>query len=178
LNWIAAAACFGLSLSAEVRVQHPPRYTVKDLGQCASGYGISSHGVVAGAVDQCGAPANAFLWRCGLFINLDTLGGLNSGASVVNAKGEVALSSETSKMDPYGENFCRTDTGQQCVAAVWKGWCIASSDVPKVSRRSAESYLLRRYIPAFQGHARHCIVTRTNNARRSEVGAAGLILTA
>jgi len=126
-NWIAAGACFaGLVLSAQEdtrKYADLPRYKVKDLGALASGYGISSNGEVAGAVwasDQPGAPFTAFLWRRGEFIKFGTLGGPNSGASVVNAKSEVALSSDTSLSD--NEDFCATGTGRQCLAAVWNNY--------------------------------------------------------
>ena len=128
VNWTAAAACFAvLAVPAQVRAQDPPRYHVKDLGAFASGYGISSNGEVGGTVaasDQPGAPATAFLWRHGQFINLGTLGGANSGASVVNTKGEVALSSDTSSTDPYTEDFCATGTHHQCLAGVWKDYTL------------------------------------------------------
>jgi uncharacterized membrane protein len=56
-------------------------------------------------------------------INLGTLGkpseGLSSSASEVNIHNQVALSSETARMDPNGEDFCYFGTHRQCLAAIW-----------------------------------------------------------
>src|SRR6185437_5296770 len=97
-----------LALPAQVNAQDQeqlqkvrfPHYKVKDLGTLGGsysyGFGISSIGLVGGAAatpsQTDGLSATAFLWRRGQMIDLGTLGGPNSGASVVNASGEVALS--------------------------------------------------------------------------------------
>ena len=115
LTRIAAVACFAAAASpAQVSPQNLPHYRVTDLGVLGSGYGISSNGQVVGATQT----GTAFLWRRGQIINLGTLGGANSGASGVNASGEVALSSETSMLD--NEDFCAFHTHHQCLAAFWK----------------------------------------------------------
>lgn len=57
--------------------------------------------------------------------DLGTLGGpdcpgCNSGADGPNLSGEAAVGSETSKLDPNGEDFCEFGTHHQCLGAIWK----------------------------------------------------------
>jgi probable HAF family extracellular repeat protein len=112
--------------------QSPPRYSVNDLGTLGGvysyAYGVDNAGRVAGgsatSTQTGGVAQTAFLWDRGHLIDLGTLGGptcsdCNSAAGGPNASGEAALISETSGLDPNGEDFCGFGTRRQCLAAVW-----------------------------------------------------------
>lgn len=132
---IAAIAVFATAGMRQLRAQEQqehrgtafPRYRVLDLGTLgdvgtsSSGFGINEKGWVAGSSNLvANGPQHAVLWRRDHIQDLGTLGGANSGASGVNARGEVALSSETASLDPTGEDFCESGTYHQCLGAIWK----------------------------------------------------------
>src|ERR1035441_8753944 len=110
-----------------------PRYTVKDLGTLG-GAGTNSTatqmnnaGWVAGSSNLVpDGPQHAFLWYGGGHLqDLGTWEGdacpaCNSGVDGPNAYGEAAIGSETSTLDPNGEDFCGYGTHRQCLAAIWK----------------------------------------------------------
>src|SRR5207302_1536675 len=96
-----------------------PRYTVHDLGVLqsgnnASGFGINNAGWVGGSSNLTfNGPQHAFTsYMGGPLKDLGTLDAqacpsCNSGADAPNVRGEVPVGSETSKMDPRGEDFGR-----------------------------------------------------------------------
>jgi probable HAF family extracellular repeat protein len=111
----------------------PTHYTVIDLGTLGGtysyAYGINNAGVVSGGAatptQTDGVSETGFLWDGGLIHSLGTLGGpgcpsCSSEAGGPNASGESALISETSMMDPNGEDFCGFGTHRQCLGAIWK----------------------------------------------------------
>lgn len=135
---LTSIAAGGL-LTALAIAQPAPHYTVTDLGTLGGTYsnafGINNAGEVAGGsatAAQSGLSATAFLWYGGRMINLGTLDGpekcpaCNSGADGPNASGEAAIGSETSRMDPNGEDFCAFGTHRQCLGATWKNGRMAA----------------------------------------------------
>jgi probable HAF family extracellular repeat protein len=119
------------SLLAALAVAQTPTYTITDLGTfpggaTSYGFGINNAGMVAGSSNAAAmGPQHAFIQYGGQLIDLGTLGGAacpdcNSGADGPNAGGEVAIGSETSTMDPNGEDFCEFGTHHQCLGAIWR----------------------------------------------------------
>jgi probable HAF family extracellular repeat protein len=108
------------------------QYTVRDLGVLGSGtnstgFDMNYAGWVAGSSNLVsGGPQHAFLWFGGGSLqDLGTLGGescpqCNSAADGPSANGEAAIGSETSTVDPNGEDFCGYGTHLQCLGAVWR----------------------------------------------------------
>jgi probable HAF family extracellular repeat protein len=134
---IAGTAVLGFLTVSEVQAEKKhehqesrfTHYRVIDLGTLggvgtnSAGFGTNEKGWVAGSSNVIAeGPQHAFLWRYGQMADLGTLGGASSGASAANTRGEVVLSSETSVLDPNGEDFCQSGTQppHQCLAAVWK----------------------------------------------------------
>ena len=102
------------------------RYTVTDLGVLPGGsfsqasQGNTDNGLIAGVSDTHDGAQHATLWYRGLLGDLATtgLGGPNSIAVGLNARGQVVGAAETAAKDP--ENFCAYDTGLQCLAFLWQ----------------------------------------------------------
>jgi probable HAF family extracellular repeat protein len=120
-------------LAAQEEKPKPSHYTVTDLGTFGGAYsyayGINNKGVVAGGAATPSqtdfVSQTAFRWHEGNLINLGTLGGADcpgcsSEGAAARANGEVVVISETSSIDPKGEDFCGFGTFRQCLAAVWK----------------------------------------------------------
>lgn len=113
--------------------QPQPRYVITDLGTLGGtysySYGINNGGLVTGgaatASQSGGISQTGFVWSEGKMVNLGTLGGAacptcNSQGAAASASGDVATLSETSTMDPNGEDFCGFGTHKQCLAGIWK----------------------------------------------------------
>jgi probable HAF family extracellular repeat protein len=107
------------------------QYTVTDLGTLggpgtnSTADGINAFGWVTGASNMVASgPQRAFIWYgFGPLVDLGTLGGqkcptCNSEANGVNVFGQAAIGSETSNMDPNGEDFCGYGTHHQCLGAI------------------------------------------------------------
>lgn len=123
---IAASTLLAASAFAE------PQYTVTDLGTLggsgtsSNSFGINAIGWVSGSSNLVlNGPQHAFLWwyAGGRWFDLGTLGGqkcptCNSVANGLNAFDETAIGSETSTMDPNGEDFCGYGTHHQCLGAI------------------------------------------------------------
>lgn len=101
-----------------------PRYRVTDLGTLggtfSQAFGINNKGHVGGGASLSTGNEHAFLWRRGHMLDLGTLGGPNSAASGPNDSDEVPIISDTSKVDPFGEDYCGFGTHLVCLGAVWK----------------------------------------------------------
>jgi probable HAF family extracellular repeat protein len=121
----------GSLLAALAIAQPSPRYTIVDLGTLggpgtnSGAFDMNNAGWVAGSSNRIpNGPQHAFLWfGGGPLFDLGTLDGpacpaCNSGAGGPNSIGEAAVGSETSTMDPNGEDFCAYGTHRQCLAAV------------------------------------------------------------
>jgi uncharacterized membrane protein len=124
-TWIAA----GSFLAALAIAQ--PQYTVTDLGTLggpgtnSNALGINAFGWVTGSANMVASgPQRAFIsYGFGPLVDLGTLGGqkcptCNSVANGVNVFGQAAIGSETSSMDPNGEDFCGYGTHHQCLGAI------------------------------------------------------------
>jgi probable HAF family extracellular repeat protein len=107
------------------------RYVITDLGPMGpSGqpFFISDSGVVSGTASVTDGAGHGFLWRKGVRTDLGTLGiGVaNSGAYVVNERGQVVGQSETWSKDPYSEDFCGFKAlglpywGSRCLPFLWQ----------------------------------------------------------
>ena len=120
-------------LAAVALAQPAPRYSVIDLGSLGGPgtipfvFDMNNAGWVAGSSNLvAGGPQHAFVWfGGGPLLDLGTLEkgacpACNSGSGGPNGIGEVAIGSETSRMDPNGEDFCAYGTHRQCLAAVWR----------------------------------------------------------
>jgi len=127
------------SLLAVFAIAQTPRYTVTDLGTLggngtsSAAFDMNDAGWVAGSSSlTAGGPQHAFLWYGGGHLHdLGTLDGAacptcNSGADGPNASGEAAIGSETSQMDPNGEDFCEFGTHRQCLGAIWKNGALTA----------------------------------------------------
>ncbi len=125
-------AAYSLLAAGTIAAEPQHLYTVRDLGTLGtgtngSGFGINNAGWVVGSSNLTpGGPQHAFLWYgAGPLVDLGTLGGskcpgCNSGADGPNGSGEAVIGSETSQMDPNGEDFCGFGTHLQCRGAVWR----------------------------------------------------------
>jgi probable HAF family extracellular repeat protein len=125
------------SLLAALAVAQP-HYTVTDLGTLggpgttSNPLGVNAFGWAAGTSNLvANGPNHAFLWfGGGRLLDLGTLGGpecttCNSQANGMNALAETAVGSETSSMDPNGEDFCGYGTHHQCRGAIGTAWGLA-----------------------------------------------------
>jgi probable HAF family extracellular repeat protein len=126
MKTIMTSIAAGSLLSALAMAQPAPLYTVKDLGALGGdtsfAFQLNNAGWVAGSANLTkGGPQHAFLWYGGGPLkDLGTLGGPNSGADGPNLFGEAAIGSETSTLDPNGEDFCAFGTHHQCLGAIWR----------------------------------------------------------
>jgi probable HAF family extracellular repeat protein len=136
-------------LLAALAIAQSPRYTVTDLGTLggtySNAYGPNVAGWVAGNSNLVpNGPQHAFLWYgFGRLFDLGTLNGskcptCNSVAYWLNAFGEAAITSETSKTDPNGEDFCGYHTQHQCLGAISRnGFMTALPTLPGGNNASA-----------------------------------------
>jgi probable HAF family extracellular repeat protein len=119
-NVIAMAVLASIAVQAHLVAQDPEVqnekhsvYTVKDLGTLggtvsSGANSINNKGWVTGHSNLPGdQEEHAFLWRKGVMTDLGTLGGFNSNVPfpVKNDEGLIAAQSQTSALDPLGENF-------------------------------------------------------------------------
>jgi uncharacterized membrane protein len=108
------------------RANAAARYTVIDLGTLggpsAAVYGVNATGRAAGAATLPGRNQHAYLTGiAGTKYDVGTLGGPNSEANGLNASEALAITGDTTKKDPFGNDFCLFGTGLICVPAVWNG---------------------------------------------------------
>jgi probable HAF family extracellular repeat protein len=101
-------------------------YTVRNLGSlggtgCCNVVGNNDIGWVDGTSNVAGDQSvHPFLWREGHMQDLGTLGGPNANAGGMNDKGDVTVGgSDTTTIDPLGENWCGFGTGLTCRSYVW-----------------------------------------------------------
>lgn len=122
--------------AAPPRSTRLPRYTVTDLGTLGGtlgfAMGINDQGWVDGFSSLPDGDQHAFLWHNGVMTDLGTTGGPNSGVGFWGEKpnhaGLVAVTGETSTLDPNNEQFCSgfnsffyaPATPYQCRPFVWQ----------------------------------------------------------
>jgi probable HAF family extracellular repeat protein len=101
------------------------RYKVTDLGTLGGtfsmAFGVNNAGRVGGAATVPAGNQHAFIWYRGHMSDLGTLGGPNSVAGAPSGEGRLAIISDTSSLDPSGEDFCGFGTHLVCLGAVWNG---------------------------------------------------------
>jgi len=112
-------------LAAQEQNPVPVHYTVTDLGTLGGtfgvAYGINNAGKVGGGATLVNGDQHSFLWtQSGGMQDLGTLGGPNSAAGGPNNRTQLAVLSDTTTADPYGEDFCGFGTGLICLGAVWQ----------------------------------------------------------
>jgi len=101
-------------------------YKITDLGTLggpfSNAYGINNRGHVGGGSTLSDGSLHAYLWtRHTGMRDLGTLpGGTNSGASGPNDNDLVAVISDSSRPDPYNENFCGFGTPMICIGGFWR----------------------------------------------------------
>jgi probable HAF family extracellular repeat protein len=115
------------TLAGQTSKPKPTPYAITDLGTLggpgsnSSAYDMNNAGWVTGSSSLVpDGPQHGYVWfGRGPLIDTGTLGGPNSEAGGPNLWGEAALISETTKADPYGEDFCGFGDNLQCLAAIW-----------------------------------------------------------
>jgi probable HAF family extracellular repeat protein len=112
-------------LAAQESKAAPVLFSVTDLGTLGGtfgvAYGINNAGKVGGGATLANGNQHSFLWtQSGGMQDLGTLGGPNSAAGGPNSRVQLAVLSDTTATDPYGENFCGFGTGLICLGAVWQ----------------------------------------------------------
>jgi probable HAF family extracellular repeat protein len=112
------------SLLAALATAQTQRYTVTDLGTFGGTFsipnGINNAGRVSGSANVPGGNQHPFLTGIAK-TDLGTLGGPNALSYGPDGREEMAITSETSKTDPLGEDFCGFGTHLICLGAFWNG---------------------------------------------------------
>jgi len=124
---LLALLAVAVGWSADAAAPNSNSYKVYDLGTLPGGtssfaFDMNDAGWVAGSstLTPDGLYQHGVLWHAGQVTDLGTLGGPNSEAGGPNSSLEAPMISETSQVDPDGEDFCGFGTHLQCLAAVWK----------------------------------------------------------
>ena len=123
--FVALAVAVGWAQNEQTE-NHPPNYTVINLGTLGgtfgAGEGINNLGWVGGVANLAGnTNQHAVLWLPGLKIDLGTFGGPNSVSYFApNELGQATGEAETSVPDPLGEDFCGHGTHLKCLAFFWE----------------------------------------------------------
>jgi len=112
------------SLLAALATAQTPRYTVTDLGTFGGTFsipnGINNSGRASGGANVSGGNQHPFLSGIAK-TDLGTLGGPNALSYGPDGREEMAITSEISKTDPLGEDFCGFGTHLICLGAFWNG---------------------------------------------------------
>ncbi len=102
----------------------PSLYRITEIGtfggDFSAAFTINNAGGVAGAATTADGNQHAFFWDQGHMTDLGTLGGPNSQGAGGNPHRALAVLSETSDIDPLGENFCGFGTDLVCGGAIWR----------------------------------------------------------
>jgi probable HAF family extracellular repeat protein len=114
----------GVSHGFVLKRGQQPRYTVIDLGTLGGhtsyAYGISNSGAVSGSAAVANGDEHPFLWRDGRMTDLGGLGGGNGAGQNPTGGLRIPVTSETSRPDPFGADFCGWGTHRICLAAIWR----------------------------------------------------------
>ncbi len=122
---LAAPVCLPAQEQSSRHEAKPAHYRVIDLGTLGGtfgvAYGINNAGKAGGGATLANGNQHSFLWTLsGGMHDLGTLGGPNSAAGGPNSRTQLAVLSDTTTTDPFGENFCGFGTGLICLGAVWQ----------------------------------------------------------
>ncbi|HSY98025.1 MAG TPA: hypothetical protein VK788_00900 [Terriglobales bacterium] len=125
LSALAAPVCLPAQEPSARHEAKPAHYRVIDLGTLGGtfgvAYGINNAGKAGGGATLANGNQHSFLWTLsGGMHDLGTLGGPNSAAGAPNSRTQLAVLSDTTTTDPFGENFCGFGTGLICLGAVWQ----------------------------------------------------------
>src|SRR5215470_6675130 len=125
----AAVLFTALVFAIPLDAQHSTRYVITDLGTLGGTFsqanGINNRGWVTGFSTPPGdAVLHAFRWQNGTMTDLGTLGGPDSVTPddnhLLSERGQVVGFSETSTLDPNGEDVCGFGTHLICLPFVWQ----------------------------------------------------------
>jgi probable HAF family extracellular repeat protein len=124
LNWITTGIVFlALTIPIQLTAQHT-HYTVIDLGTPGTfswAVLLNNRGQASGFSTFPGdGNHHAVLWQGGVMIDLGTLGGPNSTAFGISARGEIAGFAETSTPDPLAEDFFGSGNHLISLPFVWQ----------------------------------------------------------
>ena len=128
---LLVALAMPVSLTAQLQPARQkstlPRFLVADLGTLPGGtfsqpLAINWYGIVAGSSNLSDGSEHAVLWFQGNMIDMGApgLGGANSIAFAINARGHAVGEVENSTSDPNGEDFCGFGTHVICLPFQWE----------------------------------------------------------
>lgn len=105
------------------------RYTITDLKPLPGGNfslaGINNTGLAGGLSTVSDGVQHAVLWPRGFTTPIDIgPNGVNSGVFALNERGQAAVQSEISDIDPYTENFCGYGTDRKCQPFLWQNYVL------------------------------------------------------
>ena len=109
-------------------------------GSFSAASGIGNDGGITGAAAVASGDQHPFFWYAGKMTDLGTLGGPNGIAAGPNGSGELAVVTESSVTDPFGEDFCGFETHLVCLGVTWQNGKMAQ--LITLGGNNAQAYTL------------------------------------